>query len=75
MLWILHCDEAIINRDNYGEVMTFALPISGEKKQKKETIAEKGRDKLFRVYYEALCKNLCTQKNPESGKNAVNQGS
>lgn len=55
----------MINCDNYGEAMTFALAISGEKKQKQETIAEKGRDK---VYNEALCKNLCTQKNPERGR-------
>ena len=43
MLWIRYCEEAIINRDNHGEAMTFALAISGEKKEKQKTIAEKGR--------------------------------
>ena len=34
-----NCDEAIIN----GGVIIFDLAIYGEKKEKKETIAEKGR--------------------------------
>ena len=40
MLWMLYCEEAIINCDNYGGAITFDLAISGEKK---ETIAEKRR--------------------------------
>ena len=38
-----NCDEARTNCDNYGEVITFDLAIYGEKKEKKETIAEKER--------------------------------
>ena len=38
-----YCDEAIINCDNYGRAITFDLVISGEKKEKKETIAENGK--------------------------------
>ena len=38
-----NCDEAIINCDKYGGVIIFDLAIYGEKKEKKETIAEKGR--------------------------------
>ena len=40
MLWMLYCEEAIINCDNYGGAIAFDLAISGEKK---ETIAEKRR--------------------------------
>ena len=36
-------DKAIIDCDNYGGAITFHLAISGEKKKKKETIAEKTR--------------------------------
>ena len=38
-----NCDEAIIDCGNYGGAITFDLAIYGEKKEKKETIAEKGR--------------------------------
>jgi len=38
MLWILYCEEAIINCDNFGEAMTFALAIPGEKKEKQEFV-------------------------------------
>lgn len=41
--------------------MTFGLAISGEKKEKKETMAEKEHDEEFRVHYELLRKSLCTQ--------------
>ena len=44
--------------------MTFDLAISGEKKEKKEmkeTMAEKEHDEEFRVHYELLRKSLCTQ--------------
>ena len=40
MLWIIYCEEAINNYDNYGRAITFDLTISEEKK---ETIAEKER--------------------------------
>ena len=43
MRWMRYCDEAKINCDNYGAAITFDLAIFGEKKEKKETIAEKGR--------------------------------
>ena len=43
ILYILYYEEAIINCDNYGEGMSFALAISGEKKEKQETIAVKRR--------------------------------
>ena len=39
-LWMLYCEKAIINCDNYGGAITFDIAISGEKK---ETIAEKRR--------------------------------
>ena len=39
-----NCDEAIFDCDiNYGGAITFDLAIYGEKKEKKETIAEKAR--------------------------------
>ena len=38
-----NCDEAIIDCDNYGGAITFDLTIFGEKKEKEETKAEKGR--------------------------------
>ena len=38
-----NCDEAIIDYDNYGGDITFDLAIYREKKEKKETIAEKGK--------------------------------
>ena len=46
MLWMLYCDEAIINCDNYGGAITFDLAVSGERKEKKEikeTITKKRR--------------------------------
>ena len=43
MLWMGYGEEAIINCDNYGGDITFDFAIFGEKKEKKETIAEKGR--------------------------------
>ena len=33
MLWVLYCDEAIINCDNYGGAITFDLAISGEEER------------------------------------------
>ena len=43
MLWMRYCDKAVINRDNYGEVITFDLAIYGEKEESEEMIDEKGR--------------------------------
>ena len=59
---MLYCEEAVINCDNYGEVITFDLAISGEKN---ETIAEKRRDKEVRGHYEVFCKSLSAQKSTE----------
>ena len=42
MPWMRYYDEAIIDCNNYGGDITFDLAISGEKKEKKETIDEKG---------------------------------
>ena len=36
MLWMLYCEEAIINCDNCGGAITFDLAVSGERKEKKE---------------------------------------
>ena len=44
------------------EAITFDLAISREKKEKKETIAEKRRRQRSQRYYEVLCKNFFTQK-------------
>ena len=35
--WILYCEEAIINCDNYGGDIIFDLAISGENKEGKNT--------------------------------------
>ena len=55
-------DEAIINCGNYGDAITFDLVVSGEKKEKKETINEKRRRQRSQRYYEVLCKSLLTEK-------------
>ena len=48
---------------------------SERRKRSKRPQPKREEDKEFRVCYEVLCKSLCTQKNPVSGKNAVNQES
>ena len=55
-------DEAIINCGNYGDAITFDPAVSGEKKEKKETINEKRRRQRSQRYYEVLCESLLTEK-------------
>ena len=51
--WMRYCDE---------EAITFDFAISGEKKEKKETIAEKRRRQRSQRHFQVLCKDLFAQK-------------
>ena len=59
MLWMLYCEEAIINFNNYGGAVTFDLAISGEKK---EMIVKKGRRQRIQSYHKVFRKSLSTLK-------------
>ena len=56
-------------------VKLLPMLYSERRKRSKRPQPKREEDKEFRVCYEVLCESLCTQKNPVSGKNAVNQES